>query len=225
MADEGGPVQDILNIILYIVVAAIIIYLLYKFFKVVPGKLKKLYIKIADAIKKKLGLLFSNAENSDEYIDEVEVIKPDVGNDVTTTRKSGNRKTKRNITKIKDPVQKVRAAYGSVVSGLMKQKVEILQSDTTGEIYSKSVSVLGIDSELKEITSVYEEVRYGDKIPDEKMLSELENNYDDINHKLGSKKDIRQNYKNRSYVGEQVMKKSFIHVQSNVGQSKHSTQS
>jgi hypothetical protein len=183
-ADDGGLVRLILNIALYAVTSAIIIFILYKFFRVVPGKLKELYKKIADAIRKKLGLLFSNVEDNDEYSDEIEVIKPDEGSTVNTSRKTADKRSKQNLSKIKDPVQKVRLAYRSVVNGLKKQKVEILTSDTPVEIYGKSMSVSGIESELKKITAVYEGVRYGDKIPDDKMLAELEINYNDLSHKL-----------------------------------------
>jgi hypothetical protein len=182
--DSGGLARDIMGIVFYIVVGILIIVILYKLFKALPAKFRSMYQKIHDLIKGKLIQLFSNEVNNDEYSDEVEVVRPDDANTDTASVRNELRKQRRNISRIKDPVQKVRYSYLAIMTGLRRHKIEILKSDTTGEIYGKSLSITGIDKEFKKITALYDKVRYDDRVPDEKALDEMEASLDEVTHRL-----------------------------------------
>ena len=68
------------------------------------------------------------------------------------------------------------------------KRVSVSASDTTGEIYLKALSIKGLDKNFKEITEIYDFVRYKDILPGREELIKAEENYHIIS-------DIIKNHK------------------------------
>lgn len=92
-----------------------------------------------------------------DYIDEIDTLfSVDDGFEQV-------RYTVRGLYKIKDPVKKVRYAFGLVMSDLKEKKVEIRHSDTVTVIEEKSKVIENLDQYMEPLSKMYEGVRYGNR--------------------------------------------------------------
>ncbi|MDP4093332.1 MAG: hypothetical protein Q8920_08225 [Bacillota bacterium] len=131
--------------------------------------LRKLTVKVNPTVYEKPVIL--------DYTDEVE--------NITKSGMSRNRKgnTRDGITyginakRIKNPVQKVRYIYCSLVNSLLDKNVGINKSDTARDIYIKANSYKDLGSDLDDITKLYEKVRYADNIPTLEEIDLYEKEY------------------------------------------------
>jgi len=121
-------------------------------------------------IKRLFGIQKDYAGSEEDYIDEIEIIRP--GSPRKGIRKPGGilkiiaGKFGRNLTNS----EKVRNMYATILHHLRIKGVKILKSDTTHEIYGKIPQVENLDKAMEYITGVYDKVRYGEKIPEKAEL-------------------------------------------------------
>ena len=106
----GSNKPSLIAVILDIVVFVLFLYALYKVFPLIYKKLKNGILLIAKFIKKLLSKFSLNrVENNNEYVDSMEILKIA---SIDKDKKSSKTKIKeRNLKKIVDPTEKIRAIY------------------------------------------------------------------------------------------------------------------
>jgi hypothetical protein len=165
-------IQDIL-------IKAVLLYLVYKFLPVILRKLKQGFLFLIKYLKKLLtNLKQSQTENNDEYVDSMEILEMKVSRKENDNLKHKKKRTKKDFNKIDDPVERVRLIYKILIEKIQNKRVNIKTSDTTGEIYLKSMQIEGIQSSFKELTDIYDTVRYKDEVPSKDEINKAEKNYD-----------------------------------------------
>ncbi len=167
------PVRPFRNLMYNIAKNFVILYAAYRLLLIAVRRFPALVRKISGLIKKLLSLQKGSApfENSD-YSDEAETVKP-VREQRRQVRKrlKGSRKDLKSIT---DPVDRVRYMYASLLVMLKLAGIRAEKSDTAAEILKKSISSGFILNELVPFTTIYNQVRYGGRIPDKEMLIRAE---------------------------------------------------
>lgn len=150
--------------------------LLYAAYRLIPSILRKMK-ETAFAVIEKLKLFFNvqskeNMKNNDECIDYVEIKKLSnpIGNKNNKPKKRNKRKL---LNQIKNPAEKIRLLYAIILEELNKNMV-IHESDTTGEICTKSLKAKIVSEDFKDITRLYDRVRYGEKLPQDHEVSAME---------------------------------------------------
>ena len=123
-----------------------------------------------------------------DYDDEIETVKPQKITNKKKDIRNKIRSAKRDLKTIRDPAERVRYIYGSALCILRIMGISIEKSDTTIEIYIKSMQICGIDQPLFILTGVYNRVRYGNYTPDATALMEAENQYTQAVEMLRQKK-------------------------------------
>ena len=88
------------------------------------------------------------------------------------------RKSRRGLKDISDPVERVRHMYSAILHMLPLLGVQRDLSDTTMELLQKTTLSEKVSRELSLFTEIYNQVRYGDKVPDTCMLAEAERHFD-----------------------------------------------
>jgi hypothetical protein len=176
--------------IFYIISIIFLTFILIKFHKRIKSVIISRFIKIVDFIKMLFRIeIKSKRVIKVDYIDEVEKIEKDKTKDKKIDKQI--EESYRNIKKIKDPTKKVRAIYGWILNKYnVTYKMELSNSNTTGEIILKSQKILS-DRSLSTnrdlfyfVTKIYEKVRYGGSIG-ETDLKEFEEKYDVLKRRLG----------------------------------------
>jgi hypothetical protein len=116
--------------------------------------MKRLIVGIYRFFRKDKGTKIS--KHSD-YIDEIDTLfgEDRMNNEI--------RYTVRGLMKIKDPVKKVRYAFGLVMWNLKEKKVGIKYYDTVPVIEEKSKVIENLDPYMKPLCELYQDVRYGDR--------------------------------------------------------------
>lgn len=181
LAEGEGISSPLLEQVIRVLVFFFILYILYHLILVIIDKIKSLFSTIIRFIEK-LFTLYKDSGYMEvtDYDDEIETIKPSPVKRGIIRVKSRKRNMKKNLSKIADPVEKVRSAYCIVLGMLVNKNIAIDRCDTTGEIYRKSLKIEGIINYFKKLTDTYEKVRYGDKIPETGEVAEAESAYSSI---------------------------------------------
>ncbi|HBN85020.1 MAG TPA: hypothetical protein DDZ89_14395 [Clostridiales bacterium] len=104
----------------------------------------------------------TKTERHSDYIDEIDTWFVDEDNADRV------RYTVRGLYKIKDPVRKVRYAFGLVMSDLKEKKVGIRYFDTVTVIGEKSKVIKDLDQYMDPLCEMYEHVRYGDRCDEQR---------------------------------------------------------
>lgn len=151
----------------------VVLYALYRLLVILARKAPGFIKKAAEWIRKILSI--ENGEKnieSIEYIDETEIVKPAQKHIVSA--KKGIRRSRRNLSKISDPVKMIRQMYSAILHILPSVGVYPEKSDTTLEIVRKAAGAgeySGIvDGCLAPFTEIYNVVRYSEKLPDSNMM-------------------------------------------------------
>jgi hypothetical protein len=171
-------IQPLRNLISNVLRNAILLYVLYRlmllFKKWIPGLVLKAFnlIKKLFAVKKGGNIL----ETSD-YSDETETVKPIRDSEQKRYLKKKMRKSRRTLGRISDPVEKVRYMYALILTMLPMLGVRAEQSDTTADILKKTAMAADITDDLSPLTGIYNQVRYGEKIPDGNALATAEDHF------------------------------------------------
>lgn len=176
----GSPPPDPLwNYIVNTLAGFVIMYLSYRLLLLIIKLLKFLFRKLVEFVMMLLNSKDHNAKGLEEYRDEVETLKPDflrtAGNAIMSffTRKRG-------LKDITDPVEKVRFIYKTVVEIFVGRGIGIRPSDTTGEIFDKTKPRNSSPEMMKELTLLYDNIRYGERIPEAKEVESVEKAIDNI---------------------------------------------
>lgn len=167
---------------------AIILYVVYRFLLLfirrVPGLAQKVFnlIKKLFAIKKG-----ENALETTEYSDETETVKPVPEIDQRRYLKKKMSKSRRTLRSISDPVERVRYMYASIMAMLPMLGIRTEQSDTTADILKKTIASAGVSNEFSPLTGIYNQVRYGGKVPDGEALMKAEGHFDKVVEVIGQR--------------------------------------
>lgn len=169
----------------------LIIYFCYRVFLFLWNRVKK---SIAEALKELARKLFKrNTVNAadGEFEDEVEIIKEKAQDEARKPRKSRKkmRNPARDLRKIIDPAERVRYYYGYILELLVSKGVKLDKTDTPREILDKGFVPAAANEYMNPVTSVYEQVRYGDTAPDPASLGVYE---DDCGKAEGVIKSIKK---------------------------------
>lgn len=114
-----------------------------------------------------------------DYRDESEIVKPPREGDGRHAIRAAMKRTRRSLKNINDPVERIRFIYGSILELLGIYGIKTEKSDTTLDILSKALSIDGIEAPLREVTHVYNGVRYGGSIPGPETLARTEERYNE----------------------------------------------
>ncbi|MGE5614398.1 MAG: hypothetical protein ACM3XR_08325 [Bacillota bacterium] len=179
-------VSPVWNFILNVLRNFTIIYILYRILLAVAIRIPS----IARIISGWLAKLFSLNEDAkpheeSEYADESETVKPEWIRGRIYTRRKNQRKTRKKLKYITDPVEKVRRIYATVLGMLQMSGIKTETGDTTLDIVHKAAFLENVREELSALTDVYNQVRYGGVIPDKAMMAEALNCYINTARALG----------------------------------------
>lgn len=172
IADEGVNGNSIIRMIFNVVGIALVVFVVYKIGTVlIIHRLIPFLRDIFKRIFKKIINIFEDTEckeeKSDYYTDSIERILP---SDTSKKKKKSKEvlsinKALRHVEKIKNPKGKIKYLYGFILKYMNVKGVEIKKSYSTGEIYKKAKESVQLDKPFREITSVYDRIKYGDKMP------------------------------------------------------------
>lgn len=167
---EPGDGNKTANTLFTIVAVILIIFILYK---LIP-KLFKAIAELIRFIKSKLKRKIKIDDNRYEDNECEEIIE--------ITRQSSDswmKRRKRNnlyslLKKTHDPAERVRLIYRIILNELGKKGIGVAASDTAGQVAKKAHSKDELKASLESVTSIYEQVRYGEVIPDAASISKVE---------------------------------------------------
>jgi len=179
---NGGEVtakNPVIEYILEILAGIFLLYAVYKLARKLALKVREAAYYILRRIRDLLKSTPGEKETvNEDYVDESETLKPPA--DEKRLLKRRIKGLSRSIHSIKDPVEKVRYVYRLIIFILVGRNVEIGTNDTTGEILRKSRSVTGREGNFEQITGIYDKVRYGDRIPEDREIADVERNYSEL---------------------------------------------
>lgn len=166
-----------LNLIVNVAIYFAILYVLYRLLKAVIVRTPSFISKIISFLKKVLNIdISSDANVVADFIDTTEIVLPDAGNVVKRAKKKRTRVKK--LNQITNPVEKVRRMYSNILGLLPLSGVKIDKADTANEILAKAARVLEVEEDLSPFTEIYEQVRYGEVVPDGNTLARAEGYYE-----------------------------------------------
>ncbi len=172
----GNPIIDtVCNIIaillvaftVYKIVTVLTIHVLIPFLK---NTFKRLVEKIINLFEK----TECKEEKTHYYTDRIERVLP---SDISKMSKKPKdipniSRALKQVEKIENPKEKVKYLYGLILKYMSAKGVDIKKSYSTGEIYKKAKEIDQLDEPFWEITSLYDRVKYGDKMP---KVSQVDN--------------------------------------------------
>lgn len=171
-SEETTRDNSLLDTIIIAVLCLVLVYFVYKVVPVFLRWIKRIIARLASLIAKFLSKTqksFADVETVD-FEDEIEMIKPVK----TAPDENRKRRARGGFKGAADNVKKVRNLYRTAIRMLIERNVPVSASDTTGEIYKKSLEIKGIDIYLRKLTDIYERVRYGNNIPVKEEVADAE---------------------------------------------------
>lgn len=176
----GNPILDtVCNIIAILLVA----FTVYKIATVLTiNVLIPFFKKTFKRLLEKIITLFEKTEYKEEkthyYTDRIERVLPsDFSKKSKKPKKTPNiSKALKQAEKIENPKEKVKYLYSFILKYMSAKGVDIKKSYSTGEIYKKAKEIDQLDEPFGEITSVYDRVKYGDKIPKVSQVDDTKSN-------------------------------------------------
>lgn len=177
---DPGPVLPILvfllNNIATVMAILIMIVVLIFFIRFLimraPEKFRLLWWKLKVLLSRILGL--DDAKIREEGIDFMDELSDLSKDELAYDKRYKIYKNYRKVSHIKDPVERMRAYYGFFMTSLKKNNVPLYAHDTSYDIYDKTYLVSDNDDQARGITEIYNDVRYGDIIPSDKMLVRMD---------------------------------------------------
>lgn len=178
----AGLIQDIL-------IKAVVMYIIYKLLPVIWRKLRLGVVLLIKYLKKLITNWKQNqVENNDEYVDSSEILQLSINRKEKSILKQKKRNKEKDFNKITDPIERIRCIYRILLEKIQFKRVVIKNSDTTGEIYAKALKIDGIKFSFKDITDIYNVVRYKEEAPGVEEIEKAEMNFSVIS-------DIIKKYK------------------------------
>lgn len=180
---EGNGGNPIITMICNVIAFLALAYIIYKIVTVLiihtlipllKDTFKRLYAKIIS--------LFETTEFTEEkthyYTDKIERILPSGNSKKSKEAKEAlhiNKALKR-VDKIENPKEKVKHLYGLILKYMRAKGMDIKKSYSTGEIYKRAKEIDQLDEPFREITSVYDKVKYGEKMPNVDQVDSAKDN-------------------------------------------------
>lgn len=160
----------------------IILYVTYRLLVILKRKIPGLVRRIVGWLQKILSIKKGQKSfETMDYNDETETIKPTRKHDNKREVKKKMRKSRLNLRSISDPAERVRQMYSTILQMLPLLGVRLYKCDTTMEIAGKTAASGEVVTASREVakeflpfTAIYNQVRYGDTVPDSGMLKEAE---------------------------------------------------
>lgn len=168
-----------LNLLSNTIKAFILLYVLYKLLPFLMKKAAALIRKLAELLKRTYGRRLSTSDTN-EYDDETETIKPDKEIKKQRSLRKSIDGARLDLGKITDPVERIRRMYGILLKMLEANGIVLERSDTTSDIFRKSSRIDRLPEPFLPVTNLYNEVRYGEGVPDNASLSSYEIKYNEI---------------------------------------------
>jgi len=161
-----------------------VVIILYLAYKIVPKVIKAIF-KLVAHIKAWLFRVVKVRDDKyddDECVDIVEFTKQ------VEVKKLG--KKKKNslysaLRKATSPAEKIRLMYAIIVNDVRLKGIKIADSDTTGQIAGKITDSWKYGEDIREITSIYDSVRYGEEIPQDSTVKFMEQGFKGFTDKMG----------------------------------------
>ena len=180
---EGNGGNPIINMICNVIAFLALAYIIYKIVTVLI--IKTLIPFLKDTFKRlyaKIISLFEKTECKEEkthyYTDRIERVLPSGNSKKSRATKETlniSRALKR-VDKIENPKEKVKYLYGLILKYMSVKGMEIKKSYSTGEIYKRAKDINQLDEPFREITSVYDSVKYGEKMPNVDQVDSAKDN-------------------------------------------------
>ena len=183
-ANQGGgmPAQGtpwpIWDILFYLVIPAMVIFVLVWYRDMIWNWLKEVAQQIGKALLMLVKLLYPDSrvrvEEHEEYVDESTDLTPPEKSQRAGERQNlkSRRKFLRYLKQVDDPVLYVRECYRFVVEQYRLRGRELKPADTTQEIGEK-ISTQWNREKVRSINTVYDSVRYGGKTPEQEECREM----------------------------------------------------
>lgn len=178
LPDLGPSKKTIFPFIANVICALIAIFAVFKLAPIFIKKIREKFISLINILKK----LFTHntiisPESDGECFDYIEITKlsqPEMKKQKKERNKEWHKLQK--LKHVSDPTEKIRLIYGIVLEKLSNH-IPIKNSDTTDEIYQKSLEICTSARDLHKATQIYDRVRYGEKVPDSNDMADMENAY------------------------------------------------
>jgi|GEM_PF-4840076 len=174
--EKNAILSLIMEIILWLILAAMAVFIIYKLPKVfafIGRKLKKAGVYILDTIRKLFLINKDYPDHETDYVDEVLNVKPEAPDKDNKNKGNKIHRMGGRLWRNAEPVEKIRFMYGVILSYMKKSGMDIQKSNTAQEVCGKAVEIYdgipendGLKESLGITTRVYEKARYGGKAPD-----------------------------------------------------------
>lgn len=181
--DGGNGGNPIVNMVCNIIAILLIAFTVYKIatvliINVLIPFLKNTYKRLLEKIIN----FFEKTEHKEEkthyYTDRIERVIPSAISKKSAKPKEIPKISRalKQMEKIENPKEKVKYLYGFILKCMSAKGVDIKKSYTTEEIYKKAKEINQLDAPLREITSLYDRVKYGDKMPKDSQVDDAKSN-------------------------------------------------
>lgn len=155
MGYTGNETHDVWNLLFYVLVIILVIIFRRQIWQTIKG----FFSRIIGFFSKETAL----SEAEPEFVDVFEQVS-----DVRKVRDLSYSALMKQYKKESDPVKKYRLGYGILLWQMRYCKAKLVVSDTVSDQYEKGRDIFG--SELKEITTAYDKLRYdGEEVTAEQL--------------------------------------------------------
>lgn len=177
-AGKNSIVDTVFNVLAFLLVAFIV----YKIIALFINEFIPFLKNVFKFVYQKIINLFEKNECKEEktyyYTDSIERVLP---YGISKTKKEGRKilninRLLKGVDKIENPKEKIKYLYGFILKYMSIKGMDIKESYTTGEIYKRAVEIPQLDRPFREITPVYDSVKYGDKMPDSGQMDKVKYN-------------------------------------------------
>jgi hypothetical protein len=170
------------NFIFNIIRSFFLYYIIYRVILAVIRIIPKLWRRLAALMKKLFSLERGDkADTNSDYTDETETVLPERSQKSPAAVKKIAGRGKKDLRQIKDPVLKIRYMFSVILKMLPAAGVQPEKSDTPAELARKSgaphVASQNISEGLSPFAAIYNQVRYGEMVPDRETLDNAELNF------------------------------------------------
>jgi len=183
MVPDGQQViaNPVINFITYLLLGLVLLYLAYHVILYVIRKLPEALRKLGLWLRKLFSLHTSHAPSeTEEYVDESEMVRPERKKGFMHHSTNGVKTGRTNLWKINDPIKRIRYMYAGILEFLLSIGIPFDKSYTPLEILRIKEVPADIKRELESFTGIYNQVRYGGRVPDSELAAGAEESYGKI---------------------------------------------
>lgn len=172
------PISPLKNLIFNTVRSFVLYYIIYRVILAVIRAVPKVSRRLAALLRKLFSLeRGEKADINSDYTDETETVLPERTKEPGNDARRGVGRRRRDPGRIKDPVLRVRYMFSVILSVLPSAGVTPDRSDTPAELARRAGLPENAAEGLTTFAGIYNQVRYGEKVPDSEMLNDAESSY------------------------------------------------